>query len=368
MKFCFFGDVSGAIKGNTPGGAELQIVLLARALALKGHEVVIIDPYADEDFITHEGIKLITVPEWKKGIKILRLFFYRIPVLHKAFINQKADYYYIIMRSYLHLIPYFAAKKTGAKFIQALASDLDVLSGFKKFKYEYKSSVKQLLTQGVLTDLVFKYLLEKSDFVMLQHAGQKFAANSKKNNQVIFPNPIDLSSIPVVMAGSKNYYIYVGALTIQKGSHNLLRLINMLNDSIPIVVVGSAKDKKSEKVYEALRKKKNVVLKGQRSHKETLELISNAKALFNTSYYEGFPNTYLEAWACGIPVISLNSNPGNIIDRYGLGVWCNASLERMKRCMEDEETVNIDRGKLVHYVNEFHNLETVADRFLDIIK
>jgi hypothetical protein len=40
----------------------------------------------------------------------------------------------------------------------------------------------------------------------------------------------------------------------------------------------------------------------------------------------------------------------------------------MKRCMEDEETANIDGGKLVDYVNEFHNLKTVANRFLDIVK
>ena len=39
MKFCFFGNVAEALKGRTPGGGELQIALLAKALALKGHDV-----------------------------------------------------------------------------------------------------------------------------------------------------------------------------------------------------------------------------------------------------------------------------------------------------------------------------------------
>ena len=66
MKFCFFGNIAGALKGKTEGGAELQISLLARALALKGHEVVIIDPYSSESFVSQEGIRLINVPDWNK--------------------------------------------------------------------------------------------------------------------------------------------------------------------------------------------------------------------------------------------------------------------------------------------------------------
>ncbi len=67
MKFCFIGDFSGALKGRTPGGGQLQVALLAKALALKGHEVVIVDPGSSESFITAEGIKLINVPDWNKG-------------------------------------------------------------------------------------------------------------------------------------------------------------------------------------------------------------------------------------------------------------------------------------------------------------
>ena len=33
MKICFWGDIAGALTGNTSGGGELQIALLAKALA-----------------------------------------------------------------------------------------------------------------------------------------------------------------------------------------------------------------------------------------------------------------------------------------------------------------------------------------------
>ena len=95
MKICFFGNISSALRGKTAGGAELQISLLARALALKGHEVVIVDPDATESFVNADGIKLINVPNWNKGVRGIRLFWYRIPALKEIFVNQNADYYYV---------------------------------------------------------------------------------------------------------------------------------------------------------------------------------------------------------------------------------------------------------------------------------
>ena len=90
MKFCFFGNISGALKGHTCGGGELQIALLARALALKGEEVVIIDPSSKESFITKEGVKLINIPDWDRGLRGIRLFFYRSPLWKKGVREQKA--------------------------------------------------------------------------------------------------------------------------------------------------------------------------------------------------------------------------------------------------------------------------------------
>lgn len=370
MKFCFFGYISCAIKGQTIGGGELQIYLLARALAINGHEVVIIDPYADEDFTTPEGIQLLTVPDWNNGIRGLRFFFNRIPALYKILINQKADYYYVRMRSFIHLIPYLVAKKNGGKFIQAIASDTDVLSAAKRYQYEYKTNFKlsKYLTEYLPNDLVFKYLSQHADIVTLQHTGQRFTSHSSKNNQFIYSNIIDLKSLPVTINPQKEYYIYAGSITMLKGAENLLKLVNMIDESIQIVFVGSTRGKRSQDIYDELSKKKNVILKGQMSHKETIALISKAKALINTSYYEGFPNIYLEAWGTGVPVISLTVNPGDVINKYGLGICCNGDLNRMKACIETNETVKFNQKNLKEYVKEFHDFDTAAERFLQVIK
>jgi glycosyltransferase involved in cell wall biosynthesis len=152
-----------------------------------------------------------------------------------------------------------------------------------------------------------------------------------------------------------------------KGADNLLNLINLLDASIKIIIVGSPKNNKPKKIYEELRKKKNVFLKGHRDHKETLELIANAKAVINTSYYEGFPNIYLEAWGAGVPVISLNVNPGGIIDKFNLGIYCGGDINKMKAAIELNQTSKFDRNGLKSYVTKFHAFSTAAERFLNVI-
>lgn len=44
---------------------------------------------------------------------------------------------------------------------------------------------------------------------------------------------------------------------------------------------------------------------------------------------EGFPNVFIEAWACGIPVLSLYVDPGSIIERENLGVIVRGDKESL---------------------------------------
>ena len=133
---------------------------------------------------------------------------------------------------------------------------------------------------------------------------------------------------------SRDYFVHPGALNICKGSQNLNQLINSLDKNISIVIVGQPNDKKSKKIYKRFQKMENVVLTGRLKHKETIQLIANAKALINTSNFEGFPNIFLEAWAVGVPVISLNVNPGNVFNKYNLGIFCGGDLNKMKKSIE----------------------------------
>lgn len=369
MKICFWGDVAGALKGKTPGGAELQISLLAKALAMSGHEVVIIDPFASESFVTGESIRLLAVSGFNRGLRGIRLFLYRLPALWKIFVDQKADYYFITMRFYLHLIPYFAARKTGAKLILAIASDLDLLGSRIKYKYSYKPrySFWDYLTVRLPSDIAFNFILRKADIILLQHTGQILPPSGFRGKAVIFPNIIDVSELSISEHASKDYFIHVGTLCILKGLDKLYELILKTDKKLKFVIVGQARDNKAKKILAKLAQIENVEITGRLNHDETIRLIANSRALISTSYYEGFPNIFVEAWATGVPVISLKVNPGDVINKYNLGICCKGDLQSMAESLESIKIEDFDSNMLVSYVKEFHDFNSASKRFSHIL-
>jgi glycosyltransferase involved in cell wall biosynthesis len=203
--------------------------------------------------------------------------------------------------------------------------------------------------------------------VILQHSGQKINRNSAKGKIAIFPNIFDFSNIKVLDNTHEEYFIHVGTLNILKGSQNLFDLINVLDKNISIVIVGQPTDKKSENIYKKLQKLENVVLKGRVDHEDTIQLIANAKALINTSNFEGFPNIFLEAWANGVPVISQNVNPGQVLTKYKLGIYCDEDIYKMKKSIELFKSEDFEKEKLISYVLRFHDFTMAGERFLNII-
>ncbi|TLY92837.1 MAG: glycosyltransferase family 4 protein, partial [Gammaproteobacteria bacterium] len=69
----------------------------------------------------------------------------------------------------------------------------------------------------------------------------------------------------------------------------------------------------------------NLVFHGRLSYHDTNALYARARLLVNTSEVEGFPNTYLQAWINGVPVISY-LDPDGVIGRNGLGAKVESPL------------------------------------------
>ena len=63
----------------------------------------------------------------------------------------------------------------------------------------------------------------------------------------------------------------------------------------------------------------NITIRGRVPRAEMASVYQNATALLCTSTYEGFPNTFLEAWGNGVPVVS-TVDPDDLLSEHGLGL------------------------------------------------
>jgi len=374
MKICFWGNIGGALKGKTDGGGELQISLLAKALAISGHEVVILDFITTEDFITDEGVRVVRINGWDNGIRIMRTLTNRLPHLYRSLKEQKADIYYCRIRDFRHILAFWAARKVKAKFVLSLASDLDAMNFSMRLKYQYLVSFKDLwsFSSGLLIEIVYPFLLKKADLILVQHEGQKRILLQKQINSVIFPNLIDINRIQVNPGVEKDYFIYVGSLKERKGFADFYNLA-LKAPMHSFEVVGKPLDKTGFLYYEKLKVLKNVKLLGRLNHSGTISRIAGSRALISTSPMEGFPNVFIEAWACGVPVISLHVDPGNLIEKEQLGKVAYGNMENLISEINNFAVNGDFAEKARRYVEKIHSLSPsrineINSIFLDLLK
>ncbi len=373
MKICFWGEIAGALDGNPLGGGEKQIALLAKALVKAGHEVIYVDYTVQNDYSTKEGIKVYGIRGYEKGIKGLRNLTSRLRLIYKSLKDKKADIYYCRIRDFRHILAYWAARAVKAKFVFGTAADLDLLGFKERLKYLYLTDVRNLwwFTNGFLSEIVYPFLLRKSDLVLVQHEGQKEILSGKNIKSQVFPNLIEFTDEVVINCSDTTDYVYVGALDKRKGFDILFNLIKRTPDQ-SYKIIGEPRDKTAFYLYDKLKSFSNVKLLGKLPHSDTYKQIASSKALISTSPREGFPNIFLEAWSVGIPVLSLYVDPGNVIKKMNLGIVANGNMEIIIKFMEGPGVTREFCERAKEYVEKNHLLnerkvKEISNLFVNLI-
>jgi glycosyltransferase involved in cell wall biosynthesis len=121
-----------------------------------------------------------------------------------------------------------------------------------------------------------------------------------------------------------------------------------------------------EQVLRALRALPNVDYRGQVAPDIARQVIANAAAYLLTSDKEGFPNTLLEAYSSGTPVVTLKIDPDRIIERFGLGVISRSTRQAvadLNNLMESCQKRNEICLRARNYVADAHSEKSVANAF-----
>jgi glycosyltransferase involved in cell wall biosynthesis len=98
--------------------------------------------------------------------------------------------------------------------------------------------------------------------------------------------------------------------------------------------------------------------------------MSRAALFLSTSELEGLPNTFLQSWGAGVPVVSLKLDPGGLIARHAAGVVApnvDDCAQTVARLLEDR-ALNDELGRNGRrYVEAEHNEERVLALFLQAL-
>lgn len=162
----------------------------------------------------------------------------------------------------------------------------------------------------------------------------------------VIHNAVDAELFKEMELEKENAILFVGALHAGKGLLDLIHVADRLRKSHPnlkIYVIGEGPLKGY--LQKEIKRKKLINVRIIRTipHKELPYYYNVSKIFVQPSYYEGLPNTILEAMACGLPVIA--TKVGGIPEQITEGVTgymvppgdTRGFYERISELLEDGE-------------------------------
>lgn len=122
-------------------------------------------------------------------------------------------------------------------------------------------------------------------------------------------------------------------------------------------------------VMERIRATPNLLYLGEQPIERVEELMADATLHVNTSSFEGFPNTFIQAWARGAVVLSIAVDPDKSMHAGGFG-FCAGSFDRLRSLIEELAAAPHRRRAIAErafaFAQQQHSLDT-GERLVDLM-
>jgi len=166
--------------------------------------------------------------------------------------------------------------------------------------------------------------------------------------------------------------LWIGRVTAEKAPRRYVDLARALPDGrFTMVTIGPDASREHPELQEAARGVPNLELSENVPYPQLMEMISGAVAVVNTSTVEGLPNVFLEAWARGVPVLTLECDPDGVIERRELGIAASGSWDRFIAGARELLDGRFPRAELSRrtraFIEEVHSIDAGAARWADVI-
>ncbi len=354
-----WGAISGGRSGHM-GGVERQTTLMARWLAARGHRVTLItwDEGQPDDTVI-DGVRVVKLCRQDAGLPGVRFFVPRWSSLERALAAADADVYYHNCAEYVTGQVAWWCRRHRRAFVYSVASDMDVVPELPELTKGYER-------------LLYRYGLKNADRIIVQTGSQRERLRAHfGHDSVVLPMPADapdFASRPSRAAPdpSQRMVLWVGRIAPVKRLELLLEVARRL-PAVRFKVAGMpyAGEAYSEDMLRQARATPNVEVLGAVPRERMDELYREASLLCCTSHMEGFPNTFIEAWSWGVPVIS-TVDPGSVIQRESLGLHA-ATAESLAQGIEslsaDATRWLAASAKAREYFRTHHQLDAALWRF-----
>jgi len=285
---------------------------MAKWFAAKGYQVSMLTwDEGQEDGVEINGVRVFKMCRKEAGIKGLRFLWPQSTSLVAAMKRADADIYYQNCGEYVTGQVALWCRRHSRRFVYSVASDPDC---DKRLPEMHKLRERAL----------YRYGLKAADTVVVQTQRQReMLWNGFRRDSIVIPMPCpgpsdeDYARLDQQRHSSQRV-LWIGKIYEVKRPHLFLDVAQACPDLRFDFVGPAVTTDYAVKTCERAKTISNVKYHGPVSRGRVSEFYRNAKVICCTSSFEGFPNTFLEAWSYGLPIVS-TFDPDNLIAEKGLG-------------------------------------------------
>ncbi len=363
-----FPTLAGEPKGHV-GGVERQTSLLARWLAARGYGVSVLtwDEGQPDDLVI-DGVRVTKICRRNAGLRGLRFFHPRWTGLVRAMREADADVYYHNCGEYVTGQVALWCRRNGRAFVYSVASDPDCDPRLPEMK---------TLRERAL----YRHGLRSANRVIVQTRTQKHMLRSRFGiESLVIPmpcaEPADGEWVrPAAPAPESVRVAWVGRIGTVKRLEWLLDIAEALPEySFDVAGAPDETTPYSQALLARAAAIRNVAMHGRVNPGDMPRIYRAAACLCCTSVFEGFPNTFLEAWSHGVPVVS-SFDPDHLIAERHLGAVAHdvpGLILALRSLLGSPERWKQASANVRRYYLENHTIEAAMPQFeavfLDALK
>lgn len=181
------------------------------------------------------------------------------------------------------------------------------------------------------------YAVTMADHVLVQTNRQRdlLERNFGRSAELIH-NPIDISPATKtswIARKKRQYALWIGRSDAFNKRPTLVLQLARDNPEIPFLMIVNKSDAEVLRQIQ-LDQPKNVTIIERIPHDEIPRIFRHARIFINTSRYEGFPNTFLQAATHGVPVVSLSVDPEGVLTSDECGLCAEGKLEQLAEMLQ----------------------------------
>ncbi len=353
-----YGAMTGGSSGHI-GGVERQTSFMARWLAARGHKVSLVTwDEGQPDSTEIDGVRILKVCKQDEGVRGIRFIHPRWTSLNKALRKADADIYYQNCGEYVTGQVAMWCRKWGRKFIYSVASDADCDGRLPQMTKLYER-------------LLYRHGIRNTNRIIVQTQTQQEMLNKYFGLRSIVipmpcPGPIEKEFMSRRLPGIREQRIlWVAKFTKQKRPDRFIELVKRCPD-LKFDMIGPVYESDyTNSILDQSKELSNLTIHGAVPRDRIKTFYENSVCLCCTSDQEGFPNTYLEAWSYGLPIVS-TFDPDCLIAEKGLGKVAAdvTGLEKgIRMLLESPDLWQAVSFKARQYYLENHSIDRVMPLF-----